>query len=219
MEIGIVGGTGAMGRGLALRLARAGCRVLLGSRSVERAREAAFALRAHGGDLALEPGANGAAFAAADFVLLTVPFAGVVEALGVHADRLRTSSVVVDVTVPIQFEKGKPPKLVELPEGSAAEHIRARLAPSVPLAVAFKTIPARLLSEIEKPLDCDELVCADTDDARRRTLELVQRLPGLRGVDAGTLEASRAIERMTLLAVTLNKRHRSHEARYRVLGI
>jgi NADPH-dependent F420 reductase len=219
VEIGIVGGTGAEGRGLALRLARAGCRVLLGSRSAERAHAAVLELRAQAADLALEPGDNAAAFAAADFVLLTVPFSGVVEALATHADRIRASALVVDVTVPLRFEKGKPPTLLELPEGSAAEHIRARLAPSVPLAVAFKTIPARLLSELAKPLDCDELVCADTDDARRRTLELVARLPGLRAVDAGTLEASRAIERMTLLAVTLNKRHRSHEARYRVLGI
>src|SRR5262245_60102797 len=116
MQIGIVGGTGAEGRGLALRLARAGCRVLLGSRRAERARTAADELR----ERTLEPCDNGAAFAAADFVLLTVPFAGVVEAIHAHADRIRPGAVVVDVTVPLLFEKGKPPRLQELPEGSAA---------------------------------------------------------------------------------------------------
>jgi NADPH-dependent F420 reductase len=219
MQIGIVGGTGAMGRGLALRLGRAGCRVLLGSRSLERARTAALELRRQAEDVVLEPASDDAAFAAHDFVLLTVPFSGAAETIALHAGRIRETAVLVDVTVPLHFEKGQPPRLVELPEGSGAEHLRARLLPGVPLAAAFKTLPARLLAELESPLDCDELVCADTDDARRRTLELVERLPGVRAVDAGPLEAARAIERMTLLAVTLNKRHRSHGARYRVVGI
>lgn len=219
MEIGIVGGTGPEGRGLALRLARAGCRVRLGSRSAGRAGAAVDELRNKAADLAIEPADNADAFAVADFVLLTVPFSGVAEAIGMHAGRLRAGSLVVDVTVPIRFEKGTPPKLIELAEGSAAEHVRALLPPNVPLAAAFKTIPARLLSETERPLDCDELVCGDSDESRRRTIELVQKLPGLRAIDAGPLEAARAIERMTLLAVTLNKRHRSHEARFRVVGI
>jgi hypothetical protein len=219
MQIGIVGGTGAEGRGLALRLARAGCRVLLGSRSAERAGATVTELKSQLADLAIEPADNGEAFAAADFVLLTVPFASVAETIGMHAGRIRAGSVVVDVTVPIRFEKGAPPHLLELAEGSAAEHIRALLPSQLPLAVAFKTIPARLLGELERPLDCDELVCGDSEEARRRTLELVGRLPGLRGVDAGPLESARAIERMTLLAVTLNKRHRSHDARFRVVGI
>lgn len=219
MQIGIVGGTGAEGRGLALRLARGGCRVLLGSRSAERARAAADQLKRQAAELAIEPADNDAAFAAADFVLLTVPFSGVAEAIGMHAGRLRAGALVIDVTVPIRFEKGGPPRLIEVAEGSAAEHVRALLPPNVPLAAAFKTIPARLLSELERPLDCDELVCGDSDESRRRALELVGRLPGLRAIDAGPLEAARAIERMTLLAVTLNKRHRSHEARFRVVGI
>lgn len=219
MEIGIVGGTGAEGRGLALRLARAGCRVILGSRSAGRALAAVDGLRNKAAGLSIEPAENSDAFAAADFVLLTVPFGSVAESIGLHAGRIRASSVVVDVTVPIRFEKGAPPRLVELAEGSAAEHVRALLPPNVPLAAAFKTIPARLLAEVERPLDCDELVCGDSDESRRRALELVGRLPGLRGIDAGPLEAARAIERMTLLAVTLNKRHRSHEARFRVVGI
>jgi hypothetical protein len=219
MEIGIVGGTGAEGRGLALRLARAGARVRLGSRSIDRARATVDELATAAAGLTIEPVDNAGAFAAADFVLLTVPFASAAETIAMHAAGIRAGAVAIDVTVPIRFEKGAPPRLVEVPEGSAAEHVRARLPPHVPLAVAFKTIPARLLGELDLPLDCDELVCGDSDEARQRAIDLVGRLPGLRAVDAGPLEAARAIERMTLLAVTLNKRYRSHDARFKVVGI
>lgn len=218
MEIGVVGGSGPEGRGLALRLARAGFRVRLGSRSAGRARAAVEELRTRAADLAIEPAHNAEAVAA-DVVLLAVPFASVAETIRMHAASIRADSLVIDVTVPLRFEKGAPPRLIEVEAGSAAEHVRSLLPSRVPLAVAFKTIPARLLSEIDRPLDCDELVCGDSEEARRRTIELLGRLPGLRGIDAGPLEAARAIERMTLLAVTLNKRYRSHDARFRVVGI
>jgi hypothetical protein len=219
VEIGIVGGTGPEGRGLALRLARAGARVRLGSRSLDRARDAVDQLRKQHAAAGIEPADNAAAFAAPDFVLLTIPFTGADETIRAHAGSIVPGCLVVDVVVPIRFEKGAPPRLVDVPEGSAAEHVRALLPSHVPLAAAFKTIPASLLGEPDRPLDCDELVCGDSEESRKRAMALVGRLPGLRAIDAGGLEAARAIERMTLLAVTLNKRYRSHDARFRVVGI
>ena len=219
MEIGIVGGTGPEGRGLALRLARAGARVRLGSRSRDRARAAVDELRKTAADVRVEPADNADAFAAPDFVLLTIPFAGAAETIRAHAAAIAAGALVIDVIVPVRFEKGAPPRLIDVPEGSAAEHVRALLPARVPLAVAFKTIPASLLGESDRPLDCDELVCGDSEESRKRAMALVGRLPGLRAIDAGGLEAARAIERMTLLAVTLNKRYRSHDARFKIVGI
>jgi NADPH-dependent F420 reductase len=218
-EVGIAGGTGAEGRGLAARLARAGARVLLGSRDAQRARRTAAELLETGAGLAIEPTDNPGAFAAADYVLLAVPFAGVADTIRDGGSRLRPQALVVDVSVPLRFERGAPPRLLEVPEGSAAEHVRKLLPPAVSLAVAFKTIPARLLGDLERPLDCDEFVCGDSQEARTRALELLARLPGLRGLDAGGLESARVIERLTLLAVVLNKRYRSHETRFRAIGI
>lgn len=176
-------------------------------------------LRKQAGAGTIDPADNAAAFAARDFVLLTIPFAGAAETIRTYAGGMTAGCLAIDVIVPIRFEKGAPPRLIDVPEGSAAEHVRTLLPSQVPLAVAFKTIPASLLGEVDRPLDCDELVCGDSEDSRKRAMALVARLPALRAIDAGPLEAARAIERMTLLAVTLNKRYRSHEARFRVVGI
>jgi NADPH-dependent F420 reductase len=116
------------------------------------------------------------------------------------------------------FDAGRP-RLAPPPEGSAAEHLRARLPDHVRLAGAFKTMPARLLEEVEAPLDCDEFVCGDSPEARQRTMALLARLPGLRPIDAGPLEAARALEHMTWLVVLLNKRYKSHAGRFHVLGL
>jgi hypothetical protein len=193
--------------------------VRLGSRSLERAQAAVDELRKQAAGGTIDPADNAAAFAARDFVLLTIPFAGAAETIRTHAGGMAAGCVAIDVIVPIRFEKGAPPRLIEVPEGSAAEHVRTLLPSHVPLAVAFKTIPASLLGEVDQPLDCDELVCGDSEESRKRAMALAGRLPGLRAIDAGPLEAARTIERMTLLAVTLNKRYRSHDARYKVVGI
>jgi NADPH-dependent F420 reductase len=135
-----------------------------------------------------------------------------------HGDRFKPETLVVDVTVPVTFTAGKM-TMIDVAEGSAAEHIRARLPPAVRMACAFKTLPAHLLGAGGLPLDCDEFVCGDSLAARSRALELAGRIPGLRPVDAGDLEAARAIERMTVLAIIINKRYRVRSARFRVVGL
>jgi NADPH-dependent F420 reductase len=218
MQVAIVGGTGAQGRGLAARLAAAGVAVLVGSRDIAHAREIVTALEGNRHALAMEPATNAEAIARADLIVLTVPFAHAAATLEANRERFRAGSVLIDVTVPVAFEKGAP-KLVDVPEGSASEHLRRRLPEHVGMAAAFKTLPAATLGALDQPMDCDEFVCGDSPAARSRVLELAGRIPGLRPVDAGDLEAARAIERMTVLAITINKRYRIRSARFRVVGL
>ena len=151
-------------------------------------------------------------------VILAIPFVHAGAIVDACRPQFVPGTLVVDVTVPLVFDAGKP-RFVEPEEGSAAEHLRPRLPEHVALACAFKTLPARLLEHVETPLDCDDLVCGDSIESCDRVSALVRRIPGLRAVDTGPLESARVIERMTLLAITINKRYKRHGARFQVLGI
>jgi NADPH-dependent F420 reductase len=218
MQTGIIGGTGAEGRGLAARLATAGVHVLLGSRTIERATEAVARVQTLGSGLTVEPATNEAIVDRSDIIFLAVPFAAAGDFVSSHAARFRPGTIVVDLTVPMRFVD-RVPVFDDVQEGSAAEHLRARLPPSVRLAASFKTMPASVLSRLELPLDCDEFVCADSPEARDATIEILGRIPNLRLLDAGGLDAARTLERMTLLAVRLNMRYHVRTARFRVVGI
>jgi 8-hydroxy-5-deazaflavin:NADPH oxidoreductase len=217
IHIGVIGGTGQEGRGVALRLARAGASVIIGSRSIERGRQTIDRLREAAGELPLIAGDNGAVVDECDVIFLAVPFAhaaGVVEA---YAQRFRRESLLIDVTVPVTFAS-RAPRLTEVPEGSATEHIRRRLPERVQLAAALKTVPARLLGG-DQSLDCDDFICGDSAEARSRASEVLQLFPGLRLIDVGPLETARTIERMTVLAIAINERYQVHDARFRVVGL
>ncbi|HVF92506.1 MAG TPA: NADPH-dependent F420 reductase [Blastocatellia bacterium] len=217
-KIGIIGGTGEEGRGLALRWAMAGARVTIGSRSAERAKEAADELNAIAGSDLILYADNRAAVAGADFVLLTVPFehaAATVESL---ADGFKPGSILIDITVPVSFDKGRV-RYVELPEGSASEHLQARLPESVPLVAAFKTEPAHLLLDPGAALDCDVFVASDSKEARARVMEAIPSIEGFRPVDAGTLYSARTLERMTVLLIGINRRYKVKTGRFRVVGL
>jgi NADPH-dependent F420 reductase len=215
-SLAVLGGTGQQGRGIAQRLARAGHPVVVGSRDPARA---AAAIAEWPADLRSLPALDYAsAIAGAAVVVLAVPFDAVGPLLTEHQGRFQPNALVVDVTVPLSFAGGKV-TLLEVPEGSAADHIRARLPAHARLAVAFKTIPAHLLNDIDRPLDCDEFVCGDTPEARDGAAALVQAMAGLRAVDVGPLSRARAIEHLTFLAVAINRRHKIHDARFQIVGI
>jgi NADPH-dependent F420 reductase len=118
----------------------------------------------------------------------------------------------------LSFAAGKV-TLVPVHEGSAAEHIRARLPETVRLAATFKTVPAHLLNEIDRPLDCDEFVCGDSDAARSEAMALVSALNGLRAIDVGPLTRARAVEHLTMLAIAINRKHKIRDARFRIVGL
>jgi 8-hydroxy-5-deazaflavin:NADPH oxidoreductase len=213
--VAILGGTGQQGSGLARRLAAAGVHVIVGSRDPDRARATAAAWSP---SVRVEVADNAAAAAAAATVVLAVPFGTIDTLLGDIGSRLRPGAVVLDLTVPLTFTGGTV-AMAQVAEGSAAEHIRARLPEAVGLACALKTIPAHLLDRVEVSLDCDDFVCGDGDASRARALEIVSGLPGLRAIDVGPLSRARSIEHLTALAVAINRRHKVHDARFRVAGL
>jgi NADPH-dependent F420 reductase len=216
--VAILGGTGQAGRGLAQRFARAGVSVIVGSRDEHRARETVAGWTLSPGGPAIEAAANSAAVARAGITVLAVPFATVDLLLEELQPHFTAGSLVIDLTVPVTFVAGKM-TMIDIAERSAAEHIRARLPTAVRLACAFKTLPAHMVGAGFDPLDCDEFVCGDSDDARAEASALVALLPGLRPVDVGPLSRARSIEHLTALAIAINRRHKIHDARFRVVGL
>ena len=214
--IAVIGGTGQQGRGIAQRLTRAGHDVAVGSRDPSRAGAAIAEWPAD-----TQPGQIGdyeSCIRGARITILAVPFDAVAPLLEAHRTAFTPDSVVIDLTVPLSFAGGKV-AMVPVPEGSAAEHVRARLPETVRLAATFKTVPAHLLEEIDRPLDCDEFICGDSDAARSEAMTLVSALRGLRGIDVGPLSRARAIEHLTLLAIGINRKQKIRDARFRVVGL
>jgi NADPH-dependent F420 reductase len=156
--------------------------------------------------------------AGADVTILAVPFPSVDELLRELQPHFKDGALVIDVTVPVTFSGGKM-AMLEVAEGSATEHVRTRLPATVRLAAAFKTVPAHLLGATADPLDCDEFVCGDSEGARSEAAALVNLLPGLRAIDVGPLARARSIEHLTALAIAINRRHKVHDARFRVVGL
>lgn len=218
LKVGLIGGTGEEGRGLALRWALAGARVTIGSRAIEKAKATADELNAIIGSERIGSATNQAAIAGSEFVLLTVPFAHAASTLESHRADFREGAILIDITVPVSFEQGRV-RYVELAEGSASEHLKALLPDNIPLVAAFKTEPAHLLAEAHEPLDCDSFVASDSKEAKTRVMDAIKCIEGLRPVDAGMLYSARALERMTVLAIGINRRYKVKTARYRVVGL
>jgi 8-hydroxy-5-deazaflavin:NADPH oxidoreductase len=215
-RIAILGGTGEQGGGLARRFAAAGAPVVVGSRDPGRARETVAGWGAAG--RSIDVAGNAAAVEQCDVTLLAVPFTSIEGLLAELRPRFRDRSIVIDVTVPVIFAGGKM-TMAEVAEGSAAEHVRARLPGGVQLAAAFKTVPAHLLAEPRASLDCDEFICGDSAEARAQAAVLVKLLPGLRPIDVGPLSRARFIEHATALAIAINRTHKVHDARFAIVGL
>lgn len=218
LAVGLIGGTGEEGRGLALRWALSGAKVTIGSRTIEKAKSTAEELNAIIGGNRIGYSTNQGAIARSVFALLTVPFAHAASTLEAHRKDFREDSILLDITVPVTFEQGKV-RYVDLPEGSASEHLQALLPSYVALVAAFKTEPAHLLADLNEPLECDSFIASDSKEAKTRVMNAIKSIEGLRPVDAGTLYSARALERMTLLAIGINRRYKVKTARYRIIGL
>ena len=214
--VAVLGGTGHQGRGIALRLARAGRRVIVGSRDAARAATMVSEWPATSGTITADT--YGGAAAAAAIAVLAVPFDAIDLLLEGVRSSLQPGTLVIDVTVPIAFGSGGA-TMVAVAEGSATEHIKARLPDGVRLAGAFKTLPAHLLNELDRPVECDEFICGDSAEARADASSVAAAIEGLRPVDVGPLSRARSIEHLTLLAIAINRRHKLRDARYRVAGL
>jgi NADPH-dependent F420 reductase len=220
MDLAVIGGTGAEGYGLSLRLAVAGHHVRIGSRDVgrgaERARTAAGLL---GPDAHIEGTENAAAAAAVDVVLVAVPFAGQADIYRSIKDAVRPGAVVLDATSPLATAVGGRPWQVVRPwHGSAAEQARAILGRGPRVVSGFHTIAARALQDLPNPIDSDVLLCGDDAEAKGIVGSLAQDIPGLRWVDCGDLSAARIIETMTALLVGVNRRYGLKDSGFRIVG-
>jgi 8-hydroxy-5-deazaflavin:NADPH oxidoreductase len=206
LTIGLLGGTGPQGRGLALRFGLAGHRVLLGSRDPARAAGVVDDL-VGGRDLDIKGMGNQDAAAGADLVFLVFPFAGQADVLPDLAGPIGTK-VVVDVINPLGWDE-QGPYLLDVPEGSAAEQAAAWL-PAARVVAAFHHAAPKLLIDSERQVETDVLVVSDHPEARGLVLGLADQIPGCRGVDAGPLRLARQLEGFTAVIVGINRRHKIH---------
>lgn len=204
--IAILGGTGDLGGGLAVRWSRAGYKIIIGSRTLEKALDAAKPLGATGMD-------NVSAAKACDIAVLTVPFANQKATLESVREALQ-GKILIDVTVPLV-----PPKVarVQMPsEGCAALAAQAALGDGVTVVSAFQNVGASHLRD-DHPVDCDVLVCGDKVAAREQVIELVEAA-GMRGWHAGPLANSVAAEALTSVLIGINKRYQIEGAGLRITG-
>jgi NADPH-dependent F420 reductase len=209
-HVTIVGATGDLGFGLALRLARAGVPVTIGSRDAGRAAEAAERVRAAVPGAEAQGLANPEAAAAADLVVLSVPFASQASTLRSLRDALRPGTLLIDVTVPLATAVGgRPTRTLIVPQGSAAQQAQELVPDGVTVVSGLHTVAAKHLQELEHALDEDVLICGDDRAAKARAAALVSRIAGLRPIDAGRLEASRIVEQITALTIGINIRHKA----------
>ncbi|MDR3747826.1 MAG: NADPH-dependent F420 reductase [Acidobacteriota bacterium] len=218
--IAIVGGTGPEGSGLALRWARAGESVIIGSRDAERAKASAAKVAESVGHLGSVEGVdNVTAVKMCDTVVLTVPFAGQAELLKQLKPSFRPGTVLIDATVPLATAVGgRPTRVLGVWQGSAAEQAAELVGKNVTVAAAFHSLSSTVLHS-DQPVDCDVIVCSDDERARQVASELATKIPGVRAIDGGKLENARIVEAMTALLITLNIRHKVHGAGWRVTGL
>jgi NADPH-dependent F420 reductase len=226
VTIAIVGGTGAEGSGLALRWARAGEAIIIGSRDAQRAVDTAAKLReqivtgtgAPERLIDISGAENQAACRAADIVMLTVPFESQAEMLKHLKPALRTGQILVDATVPLAASVGgRATRTVGVWQGSAAQQAAELVPTGVAVVAAFHHTSAEVLRGAD-PVDCDVIVCSDDKEAGLRVRALARKIPGVRAIDGGKLENARIVEQITALLIGMNIRHKGHSG-IRITGL
>jgi 8-hydroxy-5-deazaflavin:NADPH oxidoreductase len=217
--IPIIGGTGALGAGLAKRWAKAGVPVVLGSRAADRAEEAAAKVRE------AVPGAdvtglqNEEAATKGEIVFLTVPFRAQSENLNNLREALRPGQLLVDCTVPLAAAVGgKATRSLGVWQGSAAQQAQEMVPEGVTVIAAMHTLAAPVLADLDAELGEDVLVCGDKKADKARVARLIGQIAGLRAVNAGALEMARIVEQLTPMLISVNTRYKTH-AGVRLTGL
>lgn len=214
MRVGVIGGTGNLGYGLALRFGQAGHQVVIGSRTAERAEQAAREGNELLGQELLRGADNWTAAAEAEVVVLSVPFEAQEATLAAIREAV-AGKVVVDATVPLA--PGDPTSVAMPPEGSAAERTQ-RCLPDARVVAAFHHVGARALTKLDKPIDTDVMLCGDDAPAKEIVALLTEAL-GTRAIDCGPLRQAQVLERITPLLIGLNIRHKKRHTGLRVTGL
>jgi len=217
--IPIIGGTGALGYGLALRWARAGRAVVIGSRSEERAAEAARKLSNLAPDAEIEGLRNDVAARQGPVVFLTVPFRAQSENLNNLRESLEPGQLLVDCTVPLAAAvSGKATRSLGVWQGSAAQQAQEMVPDGVIVVAGLHTISAPMLADTGAELAEDVLLCGDRKSDKAQVAGLIEEIPGLRAVNAGPLEMARIVEQLTPLLISINARYKTH-AGIRISGL
>lgn len=212
--IGIIGGTGPEGKGLAARFARAGLDVIIGSRSAERGEAAAAEVREQAGGN-VSGASNLDAASGAEIVVLAMPYTGLADTLSELKDAIG-NRIVVSTVVPMQFNAGRA-TLLSVEAGSAAQEAQTML-PDARVTGAFQNLAARKLFDVEHELDGDVIVCSDDKEALAEVMALAEAIPGLRGVNGGPLACNRYVEGITTLLVHINRNYKT-ETHVKIAGI
>ena len=209
--IAILGGTGSEGFGLALRWANASESIIIGSRDVQRAQEAAQRIKQRlGANVDVSGEENSAACAEADIVVLTIPYEGHAALLKQIKPVLSPGSIVVDTTVPLAASVGgRATRTLGVWPGSAAQETAEIVSDEVAVVAAFQNVSSELLNAGGQ-VDCDVIVCGDDPDANQTVRTLARKIPGVRAIDGGKLENARILEQITALLIALNIRHKGH---------
>jgi len=217
--IAVLGGTGPEGFGLALRWAQAGETVIIGSRDAKRAQDAAEKIKQRvGANARISGNENIAACAAADLLVLTIPFEGHAALLKQLKPVIRPGSIVIDATVPLAASVGgRATRTLGVWQGSAAQQTAELVPKDISVVAAFQNVGAELLNT-EGPVDCDVIICSDDANAGHAVRELAAKIPGVRAIDGGKLENARILEQVTALLIGLNIRHKGHSG-IRITGL
>lgn len=217
--VSIIGGSGALGFGLAVRLARAGCAVTIGSRDARRAEQASARARELVPDSLVAGVPNEVAAGRNELVILSVPFRSQSETLNNLRDVLAPGQLLIDATVPLAAAVGgKATRVLGVPQGSAAQQAQEIVPDGVTVLSALHTVSAALLRDVDHDLDEDVLVCGDKRADKRRAAALLDSIAGLRCVDCGRLEMARVAESMTALMIAVNARYKTR-AGVRLTGL
>ncbi|MBA3431280.1 MAG: NADPH-dependent F420 reductase [Actinobacteria bacterium] len=217
--VAVIGGTGAEGFGLASRWVRRGIDVIVGSRDVKRAEEAAARLREIAQGAEVHGLINEEAAAAAGKVVVTVPFSGQAAIYKSIAESLSADAVVVDCTVPLATTVGgRASRVLGVWEGSAAQQASALLKADQKVCGAFHSMSAPAMRDLDARLEGDVLVCGPRE-GKSAVRELVEAIPDLRFVDAGPLENARIIEPLTALLIGINRRYKTNHSGIRITGL
>ena len=196
---------------MALRWAKAGRATVIGSRSAERAEEAATTIRERVPDADVEGLVNPEAARRAQIVFLTVPFRAQSENLTNLREALEPGQILVDCTVPLAAAvSGKATRSLGVWQGSAAQQAQEMVPDGVTVVSALHTVSAPILAELDSELDEDVPICGDRKADKARVAELIEAVPGLRAVNAGALEMARIVEQLTPMLISMNVRYKTH---------
>lgn len=217
--VSILGATGDLGFGLAVRWCAAGIPVIIGSRAADRAEEAAGRVREAVPSADVRGLENAEAAAAADIVVMSVPFAGAAATYKSIAEALKPGTLVLDATVPLApAVGGKPTRMVGVWQGSAAQQAAELVPEGVDVVSGLHTVSAASLTDLGAQLGEDVLICGDRKDPKQKAIDLISKIEGLRPIDVGRLEHSRITESLTALLISVNIKHKTH-AGIRITGV